>query len=943
MPKNQRLIKYFLPCISNGMSMNRLLIVLFFTACSFRALTATYTVVNTNDNGVGSLREAINSANSAAGADNIYFSIPTSDPGYDAGTGTFVISLLSTLPMITTGHINIDATSQQINQGNTNVHGYEIVLAKGAGTFDYPLMLVSPGNTLKGFIIQGFSYGVMIYNSTATGNTITQNYVGTNFSATAPAASTNMYGIAIANGASGNTISNNIISGNTLAGIAITESNNNTIKNNRIGTDSSGTFAIPNNYGIGLQNASSNTIGSLISGEFNLISGNSTAGIVIDGLSSAGNQIFGNRIGTDVYGTDSLPNESGIILSYASTTTIGGSTYSHRNIISGNRGAAIVMNGTGTRNNVVKGNFIGPDITGVAPLHNYSGINILSSANSNIIGGTLPAERNIISGNLEMGVYIEAADSNVLINNFFGPDSTGLDAFRISGDTLLQSNGVEFNTVSKHNRLGGYTPAERNVVSGNRVYGMVYYGNCSYNPVIGNYIGVDATGNNALPNATGICVDGGSNHNPIVNNVLSGNYSYGIFIVTTGTYYNTMTGNILGLNAAGTDTVPNDAGLLIGGGTKYNFIGGSTAAERNIFSGNRFGGIEIADQGTSFNTIKGNFIGTDITGLQARSNLYGISIISECTQNTIDSNIISGNAHYGLLFFENADSNVVTRNYIGPGADSTTAIGNGTAGVVLWNGSSYNQIGGVGLGNVIAYHDSCGIAVKDNSTLYNTISENSIYENSLMGIDIFPEGPNSNDAGDVDSGPNELMNFPVIDYAAYNSANDKVWVYGTLDTETPENAVVELFTALPDSVVNHGEGQQFIGRAICDASGNWMFMGDGVTDGMLITATATSVYGSTSEFCMNYTVITSLQENIEQFISIYPNPANDHILISAPGAGIRGVAVFAFDGRKVFEQNEIDAEKFEWIFKNALQSGVYVVRVLTEDGRMLVSKFDVVK
>lgn len=168
-------------------------------------------------------------------------------------------------------------------------------------------------------------------------------------------------------------------------------------------------------------------------------------------------------------------------------------------------------------------------------------------------------------------------------------------------------------------------------------------------------------------------------------------------------------------------------------------------------------------------------------------------------------------------------------------------------------------------------------------------------------------------------------------------------MYGTLDTETPENAVVELFVALPDSAVNHGEGQTFIGRTICDASGNWMFMGSGASDGMLITATATSVNGSTSEFGENYTVITSLQEDNEQFVSVYPNPSNDHILISAPGAGIRGVSVFAFDGRKVFEQSGLDENHFEWSFGNELQSGVYVVHVLTEDGKVMVSKFDVVK
>lgn len=904
---------------------------------------ATYTVTNTNDSGAGSLREALTSANSSVGADNVYFNIPLTDPGYNAVTGTWIIALQTTLPLISTGYVNIDATTQQSNQGNTNLHGYEIILLRN-GTMDYPLAFVSPGNTFKGFIVQGFTYGLMIYNSTATGNTITQNYFGTNFSATAAAAQPNTHGIAFAGGASGNTISNNIISGNTLTGIAITGSSGNIMKSNRIGTDSTGVFAIPNNYGIGMQDASSNIIGSLAPGEFNLISGNTTAGIVIDGLTSTGNQVFGNRVGTDINGTTSISNESGIILSYASHTIIGGTTYRHRNIISGNSGNGIVLNGTGTQQNLVKGNFIGTDISGMAPLSNYSGISILSNANSNTIGGLTVPERNIISGNFEMGVYIESSDSNVLINNFFGPDSTGLNAFKIAGDSMLQGNGVEFNTVSKYNILGGYTAAERNLISGNRLYGMVYYGNCNHNSTIGNYIGTDVSGNAPLPNATGICVDGGSNHNPIINNVLSGNYSYGIFIVTTGTYYNVMKGNILGLNAAGTDTLPNDAGLLIGGGTKYNVIGGSATGERNIFSGNRFGGIEIADVGTCYNLIRGNYIGTDKSGMLPKPNLYGVSIVSGCSANTLDSNVISGNRQGGVLIYENADSNNVTRNYIGTGSDSTIALGNGVAGVVLWNGASYNKIGGNEQGNVIAYNDSCGIVVKDDNALYNTISGNNIYQNHRMGIDLFPMGPNANDAGDTDSGPNEGMNYPLFQHAAYGADNGTAWIYGILDTQMPGNAVIELFRALPDTgIINHGEGQQWLGQTLCDASGNWMFFASGLQEGMLVTATATSVDGNTSEFSANYMVIASVSGDISPEVLVYPNPCRDYLMIVIPAGQIRSFAVITAGGKRVYQKNNINDNSFNWNFGNTLQSGLYFAEIELTNGSRSTQKITVIR
>ncbi len=898
----------------------KIIFIVLFSLWAFFGMSATYTVINTNDSGAGSLRQAIADANAAPGADNIYFNIPDTDPNYDAGTGCWTITLNSQLPMIMTGYINIDARTQETNQGNRNIYGYEIILAK-SGTFDYPFLLVSPGNAIKGFIISGWTYGIMIANSTATGNTISHNFIGCNYRADTAAASPNQYGIAMANSASGTIVFDNIISGNTIAGIAITGSTGNNIYNNRIGTDSSGTFPVPNNVGIAIQDASSNNIGSTF-GQFNLISGNTMGGIVIDGLSSKNNAIYGNRIGTTLTGLDSLPNESGIILSYANSTTIGGSTYAHRNLISGNGGMGIVLNGTGTRLNTIIGNFIGCDITGVAPLPNYGGIAIKSNAHSNTIGGINAAERNIISANYEMGVYIEASDSNVIVNNFIGPDSTGTDAFYLGGDTLLQGNGIEFNTVAAHNILGGYTPQERNIVSGNRVYGMVYYGNCNNNAVIGNYIGVDVTGNNPLPNATGICVDGGSNHNPILNNVLSGNYSYGIFIVTTGTYYNTFQGNIVGLNASGTDTVPNDAGLLIGGGTKYNTIGGYSASERNIISGNRFGGIEISDIGTSDNLIRGNYIGTDITGLLSMPNEYGISMLTYPANNIIDSNVVSGNAHYGILLFEYADSNQISNNYIGLGSDSVTPLSNGTVGIVLWNGCSNNYI----YRNAIAYHDTCAVAVKDNGTLYNTISQNEMYSNSLMGIEIFPEGPNANDAGDTDIGPNELMNTPVISYASWDCLSFNFWIYGTLDTENPDGCIVEIFEAQPDSIFSWGEGKKYIGSTTVDSNGNWMFNGYGIGDITLATATATSISGSTSEFSENHIVVAGIEESGVTF-SVFPNPANSFVQIKSKER-IEFVELYTTQGRLIQSEKVPEGYDFRFDLKRDLPSGTYILAIL---------------
>jgi parallel beta-helix repeat protein len=284
------------------------------------------------------------------------------------------------------------------------------------------------------------------------------------------------------------------------------------------------------------------------------------------------------------------------------------------------------------------------------------------------------------------------------------------------------------------------------VISGNRIYGHDIYGNSSYNSTIGNYIGVDATGTVAMPNATGICVDGGSNHNPFINNVISGNIAYGMFIVTTGSNYNELKGNLIGTNAAGTDTIPNQCGLLLGGGTKYNIIGGSNASDRNLISGNRFDGILVADTGTMHNDIRGNYIGTDLTGNNALPNEVGIGFATRPSENNIENNVISGNGHFGIILYEESNKNTIYSNKIGVRADASGALGNHGAGIVISKNSNYNLIGDAGKGNQIAFIDTVGVVITDTNCLYNRISSNTIYSNNIMDIDLYPYGVNANDA-----------------------------------------------------------------------------------------------------------------------------------------------------------------------------------------------------
>lgn len=986
----------------------RLLATCFSIFCysTFYVNAASFTVINTNDTGAGSLRDAINSASSnPMDADNIVFNIPLTDPNFDVNTGVFTISLNTLLPTINSISVTIDGSTQSANQGNTNPNGPEILIRSSTNLmycFAFPLS----GGRVNEVTLNGFMYAISItkYLTYPSGNTTVENcYLGVNHDGTAMAS--NEVGIAILE-ANSNVLRNNLISGNTLSGIALRKSNNNTIYGNRIGTNALITSAIPNYYGIAVDSSSNNTIGgntvaqrNIISGnedagvainsilssgnvvkgnyigintignsindtipnlygvaindspnntiggstvsERNIISGNSDVGIAIQGITATNNVIKGNYIGTNSAGNDSIPNLNGIVINGSPSNKIGGGVVGDGNVISGNTATGIAITYSGARLNTVKGNFIGTIHDGTAPLGNHTGIYVKSNANKNTFGGTTPGERNIISGNIEMGLITEAADSNVIIGNFIGPDVTGMLAFKYSNDTLIQGNGLMFNTGSKYNIAGGYTAGERNIISGNRIYGHDIYGNSSYNSTIGNYIGVDVTGNNPLPNATGICVDGGSNHNPFINNVLSGNYAYGMFIVTTGSDYNELKGNKIGTNAAGTVAVPNQIGFLLSGGTRHNTIGGTILNDRNIISGNIFSGIEMADAGTNFNTIIGNYIGTDITGLSAIPNMHGIGTTTNVSKNSFENNVISGNQKIGILLYEFSDSNTVYSNLIGLASDGVSSLPNHSSGIVISNNSSYNQIGTEGKGNTIAFSDTAGVIVMDNNSRFNTLSSNLIYNNLLMDIDIEPFGVNVNDLGDDDLGSNEQMNYPVIQSATYNPTNGSCFITGKLDCNSyggPQGDRVEIFKTDNLNQFGHGGAVEYLGYAnVSNSAGDWTFLGTGISSGGTITATATDSKGNTSEYSANFgfTVSVENKDALADF-KLYPNPAKDQVTLSFSVNKQEQITVrlLSIEGKQVSlleDASYVTGNHVQVYDLNNFTSGMYLVEIVTKN------------
>ncbi len=609
-------------------------------------------------------------------------------------------------------------------------------------------------------------YSVRGVAESASAATITGNQIGTNASGTAALANSND-GIDLV-GSSFNVVGGttpaaaNLISGNTTVGIQITGAGatTNVVEGNLIGTGITGTVAIANATGVEIDTgASGNTIGGLTAtpgtGAGNVISGNMNNGVEIDGTATTGNVVAGNLIGTDSTGTVAIANATGVqIDTGASGNTIGGSSALSRNVISGNTGDGVFITETAT-GNAVEGDYIGTDVTGTLALPNFNGVLIDTGASGNTIGGSSALTRNIISGNSDDGVVIDATGTgnNLVAGNYIG---LGPDGTTAVGNAL---EGVFVVNSGTGNTIGGLTSTPGtglgNVI-GNQLsfynsYGIALQGNAAVS-VLGNVIGLNAAGN-AAPNTSGVRVFGSSGN--VIGgglagsaNVLSGNADYGI-LLTNGSAFNLVQGNLIGTDATGTVERSNGgSGVYLTTGSNNNVIGTNgdgvnDATEGNVIAGTAYSLVNLDSVGTNNNVIAGNAIGTDRTGTLAMGGTIGIQV-NAGVQNTrigtnadgvsdiAERNLINGNIYGVQITGTGATGNTVAGNYIGVAADGVTARGNTSYGVLIQGGATGNTIGGLTstpgteAGNVISGNTGAGITISDTGTSGNAVEGNLI-------------------------------------------------------------------------------------------------------------------------------------------------------------------------------------------------------------------------
>lgn len=703
------------------------------------------------------LRAALQLSNATPGLDEIQSDLPRGTSIAVGATGRGALPAV-TDPVVLAGNgLELNGTS--------------------AGTEQSGLQLLAGGSTVRDLVINRFG-GNGIFITGPGGNLIEGNRIGTDADGTADLGNTGS-GIYILDspdnwigGMEGSTPGGacsgacNLLSGNQIDGVTIEgdTSTGNRILGNFIGTDVTGTTILAANgsplgntrYGVGVR-APGTQIGGVSVAARNVISGNQTDGISIGRATATGNFVRGNFIGTDTTGTRSLGNTGvGVLISYivgtpnssasdnlvggVEGTTPGGPCTGACNLISGNGENGIEIY-TGAARNIVQGNFIGTDVTGLLKVdatgksfgNVLSGVSI-GNAPSNQIGNGGAAGRNLISNNHSDGILIfnrldsaiggtpgAVASGNRIVGNYIGTGSDGGSDLGNGRMGVLVSS-LAGSSGASGNFIGGSGAGQGNVISRNGRDGIQIAQGARNNQVLGNRIGTDESGEAPLGNRRhGVSVFDSPNNRigaAGAGNIIAANEQHGVLLsigtLSAGAQNNQVEGNVIGSPGADPDAGDPDPlgnqgyGVVVGSltatedsKTTDNTIGGLRSSELcdgpcNVISGNHKDGVVVSGKGTVRNFVQGNYIGLRQDGTGARPNGgSGVLVKDGAAQNTVGGardtvacsgpcNVISGNREAGVgLMGQGTSDNHVEGNYIGVGPDGIAPVPNGAQGVYV--------------------------------------------------------------------------------------------------------------------------------------------------------------------------------------------------------------------------------------------------------------------
>jgi hypothetical protein len=769
-----------------------------------RSMLATFTVLNLNDAGAGSLRQAISDANNTAGADTIEFDT--------AGT----ISLASALPVIK-DEVDIDGTTAP------GFNGAPVVELDFNNNSGLRFNAGADGSALTSLaIVDASGSGVTLYKVTDV--SLVGNYIGLSLDGTTVVANRG-HGLELKN-ASSNNIGGyiaedaNFISGNYGNGVYLNKSSNNVIAGNLIGTDVTGTVDLGNlANGIMITGGSAN---NLIGGEAtggndptdnvfvrppqgNLISGNDANGVLITGKAT-GNQLSGNYIGTDATGNAALGNSwDGVAIVKANGNSLYGCTFEDNpfvfyNVVSGNGGNGLRV--ANSNNTTIQANFFGMGANNDTAVGNGgNGVVVEGSSKDTVMGGPIPLG-NVVAANNLHGIVVKDKASYFTTYNTF----CGLAAFSDDPNFGNGANGMLITST------GSNILIRTNVITRNGGHGIEVAGKAKGVRIAGNIIGLNTNGSEAMGNdgngiqigekASNIIVGGPQpTFNVIPHNVISANGGHGVAVV--GSAKNTtISHSYIGTDLDGFEALGNtNAGIYLGSGTQSTSIGSTDQDFLTIISGNGGNGIEM--NGTQKNSVIGTFIGL---GRDAHENL--------------------GNGGNGIAMINSSNNEIGKARIVRNG---------GTRIIVNMGGSTEIHTSDPGpnpSANLIAHNDEHGVNVV--SGIRNGIHENSIYSNHLPGINL-AAGGNLNQAA------------PVI--TSVQQVDSHLRIIGQLTSKPKTTYVVEFFATDAETT----SGRHYLGslkvKTNADGVVNFTFYSELPQDeNSFITTTATDSKNNTSAF-----------------------------------------------------------------------------------------------
>ena len=475
----------------------------------------------------------------------------------------------------------------------------------------------------------------------------------------------------------------------------------------------------------------------------------------------------------------------------------------------------------------LNGNYIGLNTAGAQFGNSGDGVFISSTSSNNLIGLN-PSKAsgvvaNVISGNTGNGISFHGSSGNTLVDNRIGTNPAGTAAIANGG------NGIWMTAGSSGNEIGGtafvdtstgqandptgskgtttpvfVVPPLGNLVSGNGQNGILIDSNSQRNVLNGNFVGTTADGNGALGNTlNGVAINGADTNfligcqflnNPFVYyNVLSANGGNGLHI--TDSNDTTVQANFFGIAANNATSLGNVLDGILVDGTSQNTQIGGVIPLGNVSAGNGANGIEVKDTASNFVTFN-TFGGLAAFGGAVPNGNDGLLITSTGGNQSVQTNVFSGNAENGIEIAGDASGVTVDPNIVGLTTKGDAVLGNGNDGLLIRGTAHDNVVGGSQVSvipqNTFSGNAAYGIEIAGDSF-------NNAVINSFVGTNVLGEAALGNGLGgiligqtshnDTIGGSAVTPSQPVADLVSGNTGNGITLAPGTDSIQVINNSI----------------------------------------------------------------------------------------------------------------------------------------------------------